>query len=80
MVTLRRIILGTFREPSMAIIAIVLTGLEEAGLRTTMIYRDRFFDGNDDKPTATELVVKRKIWASSIVMSMFTEFVAIIGE
>ena len=74
LVTMRRVLLGTFQDSTYSILAIVLTALEEALLRSTMVYRDKLFD-SDDNATAMEVVVKRKIWACSIAMSMFTEFV-----
>ena len=42
-VTYRRLMLGAMQDPSAIIFAIVVTALEEALSRSTMVYRDSFF-------------------------------------
>ena len=42
-VFLRRSLIGAMRDPTAIILAIVTTALEEAIMRSTMVYRDTFF-------------------------------------
>ena len=44
MVTYRRMMLGCMIDPQATILAVILTALEEAALRSTMVYRDNFFN------------------------------------
>ena len=63
----RRSMLGCMIDPTATIVAIVLTALEEAILRSTMVYRDQFFDKltGRRKPTEAELRHKvRVVWCS----------------
>ena len=64
----RRMMLGIIKDPSTVMLAIVLTGLEEVIVRSTMVHRDRFFrwlQGLPD-PTEEELLLERRFWAASI--------------
>ena len=60
---------------------IVLTGLQEAIFRCTMIERDNAYRElvmGRDKPGSVQKEVAMKVWASSIAMTSFYEVVAII--
>ena len=50
----RRIMLGCITSPTVLTLAIVITGLEEVLMRTTMIYRDRWFRTLMGKPDLSE--------------------------
>ena len=54
-------------------LAIVLTGLEEVVMRSTMVYRDNFFrwlQGLSD-PTVDELNLQCRMWSASTAMAMY---------
>ena len=72
--------LGGIRNPSVAIAACILTSLEEAILRSTMVYRDTFFAEllGKAEPTPAEVIVQRKIWSAASAMSMYIEVTSII--
>ena len=76
----RRMMIGGIVDPRFQVIAIVLTALEEAALRSTMVLRDTFFaklhDGRD--MTGAELANQRRVWAASSASSMYIELVSII--
>ena len=76
----RRMMIGAIIDPYAQVIAIVLTALEEAALRSTMVFRDTFFarirDGRE--MTGPELELQRMVWAASSASSMFIELVSII--
>ena len=76
----RRIMLGAIRNPSVAVAACILTALEEALFRSTMVHRDTFIAkllGKSER-TAAEVIVQRKIWSAASAMSMYTEATSII--
>ena len=72
--------LGAMRDARVVVAAIVLTALEEALARSTMVYRDTVLAKFLGQPelSATELVLQRKIWACSSAMSMYIELSSII--
>ena len=76
----RRVMLGAIRNPSVAVAACILTALEEALLRSTMVHRDTFIARllSKPEPTAAEIIVQRKIWSAASAMSMYTEITSII--
>ena len=76
----RRIMLGAIRNPSVAVAACILTALEEALLRSTMVHRDTFIARllGKTEPTAAEIIIQRKIWSAASAMSMYTEITSII--
>ena len=60
----RRSMLGVMHDPTAIVVAVVLTALEEAFLRSTMVYRDNLFRklmGLPERSDA-ELAYQRKIW------------------
>ena len=72
--------LGAMRDPSAVILAVVLTAVEEALLRSTMVFRDSFFRvliGKKELSDA-EFAFQRRRWAAATARSMYIEFVAII--
>ena len=76
----RRMMIGAIADPSAQVVAIVLTALEEAILRSTMVLRDTFFAALRDgrKMTDPELELQRRVWAASSATSMYIEIVSII--
>ena len=76
----RRIMLGAIRNPSVAVAACILTALEEALLRSTMVYRDNLFSWllGQQEPNVAELILKRKIWSAASAMSMYIEITSIL--
>ena len=60
----RRSLLGAMRDPNAVIFAIVLTALEEAILRSSMVFRDTYFRKLLGRPKMTdaELALQRKTW------------------
>ena len=76
----RRIMLGAIRNPSVAVAACILTALEEALLRSTMVYRDNLFSRllGQKEPNVAELILKRKIWSAASAMSMYIEITSIL--
>ena len=81
----RRLMIGCIHSPSAANIAIVVVSLEEAITRATMIHRDRFFGFASAKVTGSHLeddldlpTLKKRLWACTLVMSIFHEITAII--
>ena len=76
----RRTMLGAIRNPTMAVAACIFTALEEALLRSTMVYRDTFIAKllRKPEPTAAEVIVQRKIWSAASAMSMYIEVTSII--
>ena len=61
-------------------VAIIITAVEEALIRTTIVERDSFFLRlfGAEKPTAKEREYQKQVWAISICQSMTAEFCAII--
>ena len=60
--------------------AIVITGLEEALVRCTMVQRDKWAREQEGKgdPTEAEEKIQRKLWAASSGFSMINEISAIV--
>ena len=63
-VMFRRSLLGAMRDPAAVIFAVVFSALEEAIMRSTMVYRDTFFRKLLGRPKMTdaELAMQRKTW------------------
>ena len=79
-VMFRRSMLGAIRDPSAVVLAVLITAVEEAVLRSSMVYRDLFIRkvlGLAEMSDA-ELQFQRRMWAACSVMSMYTELVSII--
>ena len=58
----------------------VISALEEAILRSTMIWRDTFFAHvlGYEELSAAELLLRRRMWAANAAMTMYTEIVSIV--
>ena len=80
MVMQRRMMLGAMRDPTASVLTIVVTGLEEALVRCTMVYRDEFWDWVTGKtgPTESEIKTKRLVQAASTANGMRVEVQSII--
>ena len=80
MVMQRRMMLGAMRDPTACVLSIVVTGLEEAVVRCTMVYRDEFWDWITGKtePTESEIKTKRLVQAASAATGMRVEVTSII--
>ena len=80
MVMQRRMMLGAMRDPTASVLTIVVTGLEEALVRCTMVYRDEFWDWATGKtePTEAEIKTKRLVQAASAANGMRVEVTSII--
>ena len=78
--TYRRFMLGLISDPTVAMLAIVLTGLEEVVSRSTMVHRDNIFRWIQDLPEATdeEEQLQKRFWAASVASAMYHEFSSII--
>ena len=76
----RRTMFGAIRDPRAVVVAVVITALEEAFARSTMVYRDTFLAKILGRPelSGAELTVQRKIWACSAAMGMYIEVTSII--
>ena len=76
----RRMMLGAMRDPTATVLTIVVTGLEEALVRCTMVYRDEFWDWitGRPEPTESEIKVKRLVQAASAASGMRIEVSSII--
>ena len=70
-------LIGVIVSPGLRMAAVVVTGLEEAVLRCTMVQRDRAMFVGYERNAKQEKVWK-KIWAISITSSMVAEVYAII--
>ena len=59
-------------DPTVAMLAIVLTGLEEIVTRTTMVQRDMYFRWLQGLPELTdeEEELQRRFWCASVASSM----------
>ena len=68
MVMYRRCMLGCMIDPTASVVAIVLTALEEAILRSTMVYRDHFIDRLMDRPEPTEAELEHKVRVSTFTV------------
>ena len=82
MVMQRRMMLGAMRNPTASVLTIVVTGLEEALVRCTMVYRDEFWDWFTGKtePTEAEIKMKRLVQAASAANGMRVEVTSIISS
>ena len=80
MVVQRRMMLGGMRDPTAAVLTIIVTGLEEALVRCTMVHRDEFWDWITGRPESTESDVKarRLVQAASAATGMRIEVTSII--
>ena len=80
MVMQRRMMLGAMRDPTATVLTIVVTGLEEALVRCTMVYRDEFWDWitGRPEPTESEIKSKRLVQAASAASGMRIEGSSII--
>ena len=80
MVMQRRMMLGAMRDPTASVLTIVVTGLEEALVRCTMVYRDELWDWFTGKPepTESEIKAKRLVQAASAAAGMRVEVTSII--
>ncbi len=80
MIMQRRMMLGAMRDPTAAVLTLVVTGLEEALVRCTMVYRDELWDWITSKPepTEAELRAKRLVQAANTAMGMRMEVTSII--
>ena len=63
----RRTMIGAMTDPTAIILAVVLTALEEAILRSTVVHRDIVFRRFLSLPELndTEILIQRKTWAAS---------------
>ena len=80
MVMYRRMMLGAMRNPTASVLTVVVTGLEEALVRCTMVYRDEFWDWiiGKSEPTESEIKSKRLVQAASAANGMRVEVTSII--
>ena len=80
MVMQRRMMLGAMLDPNAAVLTIVVTALEEALVRCTMVYRDDLWDWITGKPepTESEIKTKRLVQAASTANGMRIEVQSII--
>ena len=76
----RRLMIGAMRSPTTTMLAVVVTGLEEAVLRCTMAARDDLWDWftGAEKPTGARLAWRRLVQAASAANSMRVEVTSII--
>ena len=76
----RRMMLGCMRDPTATVLTIVMTGLEEALVRCTMVYRDELWDWftGRSKPTEAEMKHKRLFQIIGAANSMRIEVTCII--
>ena len=80
LVMLRRMLIGGINDPQYATIAILITGIEEALLRCTLIERDLFIRSffTDEAPSDEQMEYQRGVWAMTIMNTMQAELIAII--
>ena len=80
MVMQRRMMLGGMRDPTATVLTIIVTGLEEALVRCTMVYRDELWDWISGRPHLSEAEVKSKrvVQAASAANGMRIEVTSII--
>ena len=67
MVMYRRVMIGCMIDASASIVAVVFTAMEEALLRSTMVYRDRFFAWLQGLSEPTEAELEHKVCLLLIV-------------
>ena len=77
----RRFMIGMMIDAGASIAAVVLTGLEEAIMRCTMVPRDNLYRSifSDKEMTPEEEKRQRQVWACSSANTMVFEIVAIIS-
>ena len=80
MVMQRRMMLGAMRDPTASVLTVVVTGLEEAVVRCTMVYRDDLCDWITGKSDSNEsdIKTKRMVQAASAANGMRVEVQSII--
>ena len=80
MVMQRRMMLGAMRDPTATVLTIVVTALEEAVVRCTMVYRDEFYNwiAGRSEQTESEIKVERLVQAASAANGMRVEVTSII--
>ena len=61
LVMYRRVMIGCMVDTAASILAVVLTAVEEAILRSTMVYRDNFFARLQGLPEPTEAELEHKV-------------------
>ena len=61
LVMYRRMMIGCMIDPAASIVAVVLTALEEAIMRTTMVSRDNFFNRLMGRPETTGAELEEKV-------------------
>ena len=72
--------LGVIKDPAMVVLALIVTGLEEAIMRCTIVHRDnlmRWVQGFKQQ-SAEELALEREIWSVASAVSMCHEITSII--
>ena len=76
----RRVMLGCMRDPTATLLSIVVTGLEEALVRCTMVYRDQVWDRLMGRPALdrSEIKAKRLVQAAGAANAMRIEVSSII--
>ena len=72
--------LGAMRDPTTTILAVVLTGIEEAVMRCTMAARDDLWDWltGAEKPAGARLAWRRLVQAASAANAMRCEVSSIV--
>ena len=80
LVMLRRMLIGGIVDPQYATIAILITGIEEALLRCTLMERDLFIRSffTDEPPSDEQMEYQKGVWAVTIMNTMQAELIAII--
>ena len=80
MVMQRRMMVGGMRDPTATVVTIVVTGLEEAFVRCTMVYRDELWDWIISRPEPDEakLRTKRLVQSANAANGMRIEVTSII--
>ena len=75
----RRMMLGAMRDPVATVLAIVVTGVEEAVVRSTMVIRDHLWEwlSGQEEPVGAELRWKKLIQAASSANGMRCEVTSI---
>ena len=80
MILFRRMMIGAMRSPTTTIVAVVVTGLEEAIIRCTMAARDDLWDWitGAEKPAGAKLAWRRLVQAASAANAMRSEVTSIV--
>ena len=83
LIMMRRFLIGAIQDPQYATIAILITGVEEAVLRCTLVDRDRFirkwlYAEDEDDVSEEDRAAQHRVWAVSIMNTMQQEFIAIV--